>query len=321
MNKENFNIDKILEKAVLNHKQQKFRVAEELYKEIIELDPKNSIALNNLGTIYLFSNKFEEAIQYFENAIKFKPNYLDAKKNLEIANQKFIIKNNVNDSWKAQISKSPNKGLFILDEFNHKGFFLNSNLDQIKKGDNQLPLLTWPLLDFLKTIDLKDFELFELGSGNSTIWFSKIFKKVKSYETNNEWFKSLKPILDTNVSYNLTSLEEIYECTFKFKSSDWLLIDFAGERTKFVKKLVQFIDDHLPAQIIFDNSEWYRNGAKILSDRGYTEIPFFGFKSGEESISCSSIFLLKKLFRLKIKSEFYYPKHSKKVKNNWDSIE
>ena len=98
-----------------------------------------------------------------------------------------------------------------------------------------MPLLTWPLLDFLKTIDLSKNELFELGSGNSTIWLSKVFNKVKSFETNKDWYEILKPKLNSNVTLNFTTLEKIYECSFEFKKEDWLLIDFAGKRSKFIK--------------------------------------------------------------------------------------
>ena len=52
MNKEDSNIIKKLSEAVLNHKNQNLKIAEELYKEIISLDPK-IILLNNLGIIYL----------------------------------------------------------------------------------------------------------------------------------------------------------------------------------------------------------------------------------------------------------------------------
>ena len=103
---------------------------------------------------------------------------------------------------------------------NHRGFFLDHNLEQIKKGKEQLPLLTWPLLDFIKTLDLKNITLHELGSGNSTIWFSNIFDRVKSYETNLDWYNNLKPKLKTNISLKLIDLKNLYNCSIKFKTKD-----------------------------------------------------------------------------------------------------
>lgn len=321
MEKNNLNLKEILELAVQNHKQQKFLEAKNLYKQAIKVDSKNYLAYNNLGTIYIYLKKLEIAKTYFEKAIQLKPNYNDAKKNFNVVIEKLKIRDNVKKNWESHINQTPKKTSFILDEFKNRGFFLDNNINQIKKGDEQLPLLTWPLLDFLKTIDLQNVNLFELGSGNSTIWFSNIFNHIQSFETDKNWYENLKPKLKSNVTYKLISLEKIYDCNFEFKTENWLLIDFAGKRTKFVKKLVESKNENLPAQIIFDNSEWYRNSAKLLSEKGYTEIPFYGFKSGEINISCSSIFLLKDYSKLKILPSFFYPSNSNKINNNWDSFD
>lgn len=187
--------------------------------------------------------------------------------------------------------------------------------------DEPLPRLTYPLVDFIRTLDLKDITLHELGAGNSTIWFSNRFNEVKSYETNQAWYNNLKPKLKENVFLQLIKLEDLYDCPIEFKTQDWLLIDFAGKRTKLVQKLVTFTDDQIPAQIIFDNSELYRNGAKILTGRGYVEIAFYGFKFGERGVHCTSLFLLQKKFKIKVLPQFFYPKNSIKGKNDWDSID
>ena len=176
-------------------------------------------------------------------------------------------------------------------------------------------------LGLYKNFRFKNLTLYELGSGNSTIWFSNIFDKVESYETNLDWYNNLKPKLKTNVSLKLVDLENLYNCSIKFKTKDWLLIDFAGKRTKFVHKLIKFSDDKIPAQIIFDNSEAYRNGAKILTNRGYVEISFYGFKSDEQGIHCTSLFLLKNKFKIEVLPQFFYPKFSRKAYNDWDTID
>ena len=320
LKKNNLNMNEKLQLAVKYYQQKKILKAQNLYLEILKLDNKNYVAHNNLGIIYISQNELEKAKISFEKAIQIKPDYIDAKNSLKIVMEKLDMINNEKKNWEQIIKKRPEKTHFIYKEFKFKKFFSNSNIEQIQKSEEQLPLLTWPLLDFLKTINLKNTELIELGSGNSTLWLSNIFKKIQSFETNKIWYETLKPKLNNNVFYNLTTLDIIYECSFNFNSKNWLLIDFAGKRTKFVKKLIEFENDKLPAQIILDNSEWYRNSAKLLKDRGYNEIPFYGFKSGENNISCSSVFLLKDNFNLEILSEFYYPKNSKKIDNNWDSL-
>ena len=345
--------------ATKNHQENNLDVAENLYNEVLKLDPKHTDALNNLGIIFTDLGEFQKAKSYYEKAIEFSPTYVGPQSNLGILfeklgeNQKAINcfekvieinpkfangykglamllkktgdyqKANINfeKALKLQLMRSPEQGLFIYEALNRRGFFGKSSLEQIKSGSEQLPLLTWPILDFIKNLDLKNVNLHELGSGNSTIWFSNIFNRVESYETNEDWYLTLKPRLKDNISLKLTTLEKIYECLFNFKSNDWLLIDFAGKRTKFVNKLVELPDENIPAQIIFDNTEFYRNGAKILKERGYTEIPFYGYRSGDSRASCTSLFLLKNKFNIKNLSNFYYPDYTYKMNNKWDTID
>ena len=325
--------------------------AEASYRKVIELNPDHSEAYNNLGTIFYKNSNFKEAEVNIKKAIELKPDYVEAYDNLSLtliklykpeeakknSNKLMQLKSDINKKitlaeyqeakqyceniLKKRLIESPVESAFVYEEIIQRGFFLKSNLDKIEGWDKQLPLLTWSFLDFIKTLDLKEVTLHELGSGGSTIWFSEIFKYVKSYETNNDWYKKLKPLLKDNVFLKLSELDDIYKCSIKFKPTDWLLIDFAGKRTKFINKLIGLSDDQIPAQVILDNPEWYRNGAKLLNDRGYTEIPFFGFKSGESIIACTSLFILKNHFKLKTLTEFHYPMFSKKMNNLWDTID
>jgi len=302
-----------------------YKKAKNCYEKALEINPNNEHIYNNFGILQLTLGEFQEAKNCYEKALEINPNFANAYKNLALVFKKLGDHENANINFiktlKYKSLKSPERAVFAYDVMDNNGFYEELNLEQVKNDNKQLPMLTWPLLDYIQNLDLKDTTLHELGSGNSTIWFSNIFKEVESYETDKEWYETLKPKVKKNVLLKLVKLENIYECLFNFKSKDWLLIDFAGKRTKFVNNLVKLSDDKIPAQIIFDNSEWYRNGAKILIDRGYIEIPFYGFKSDGERISCTSLYLLKNSFNIKNFSEFYYPKFSIKISDNkWDTI-
>ena len=326
--------------------------AERYCKKAIEINPDFAEVYNILGLIFQKLDRNIEAEVNFKKAIDLKPNFAQAYNRIAATQKKLgklkLAEKNLNKSKKLRVdndkkkllaeyqkakdycdnilkirlSETPKESAFAYNEMSHRGFFIKNNLEQVENFTKQLPMLTWSFLDFIKTLDLKDAILHELGSGNSTIWFSNIFRHVESYETNKDWYDQLKPRLKNNVSLKLTELENIYKCLIQFKTKDWLLIDFSGKRTKFIHKLVNLPDDKIPAQIILDNSEVYRNGAKILIDRGYIEIPFFGFKSGETVIGCTSLFILKNYFEINALSKFYYPRFSKIVKKNiWDEID
>ena len=323
--------------GVIQSGQDKHKEAEISFRKTIELKPDYAEAYNNLGIALQEQDMFEEAEISFKKAIEVKPDFAEAHNNLsitlrvlgkldeaEISYKKLMIFNYekakafCENFSKKELIEYPEKSAFVYKEVNQRGFFLENNYMQ---KNFLLPILSWPFLDFIQTLDLKNVTLHELGSGNSTIWFSNIFKFVESYETNEDWYKELKPKLNNNVSLRLTNLENIYDCLIKFKSSDWLLIDFAGKRTKFIHKLCKLTDNEIPAQIILDNSNWYRNGAKILIERGYMEIPFYGFNNSSISICSTSLFLLKGIFKINNLSEFHSPKYAKRSKNIWDTTE
>ena len=206
---------------------------------------------------------------------------------------------------------------FLASEASLRGYFTANNLSQAKSDIEQLPLLTWPLLDYLGAANIANTRMVELGSGNSTIWFSKRFKTVVSYETNTEWYNTLKPKLSDNVQLSDVSLDDLLSLQFEFDRSDYLLIDFAGPRTQYIQHLLNTASI-LPANIILDNSDWYRNGAGLLRDNGYMEIPFFGFKSGKMQLDCTSLFIN----RLDLNElPFNKPEYTIETNNLWDRLE
>src|SRR4051812_37401580 len=72
-------------------------------------------------------------------------------------------------------------GLSVLHE---RGLVRDANaLD----ATDCFPLLTWPFLDFLDSLDLSQHTVLELGAGNSTLWLQRRFLRVRSFETNPEW--------------------------------------------------------------------------------------------------------------------------------------
>ncbi len=58
------------------------------------------------------------------------------------------------------------------------------------------PWFTKPFLEVLRTWDIKDWEVFEWGTGYSTIWFAKHCKSVVSIETNPKWLVAIQERLD-----------------------------------------------------------------------------------------------------------------------------
>jgi hypothetical protein len=180
-----------------------------------------------------------------------------------------------------------------------RGFFAENSIARPDLAQHPRPLLTWPFLDFLSTVDVSAIDLVELGAGNSTLAFAGIFRRVTAYENNQAWLDVLAGRLPANASLKYFAGETLDPATVDVQAGDWLLVDFAGKRTRFLKQLLALKRPaDLPVAIVLDNSDWYRNGARLLAAAGYAEIPFFGMKSGQTWISCTSLFIIPERTRL-----------------------
>lgn len=203
----------------------------------------------------------------------------------------------------------------VLEE---KGYFdVEKSLTETPR-----PLLTFPLLDYLSNLDLRQASMYELGAGHSTLFFQQRFAKVDSLETDARWYQSLLPHLHTHVSLQLVETANIENAEIDYAGQDWMLIDFAGARTKFIQR---FFGDaertQFPTYLILDNAEWYRNGARFLHDKGYSEIPFFGMKAAQTWVSCTSVFVKQGAQLPQMAASNPTPAFVRELDNTWDYLD
>ncbi|MFI2130116.1 glycosyltransferase [Lysinibacillus fusiformis] len=82
LNNENISISELFLKALVELHFKNYCEAEELYINILKVNPKHGASLNNLGIIQAQKNNYEMAQELFETAIDYNPGYFDAKQNL-----------------------------------------------------------------------------------------------------------------------------------------------------------------------------------------------------------------------------------------------
>jgi len=70
--------------AFQNHQKNNFKVAKNLYKKILKINPNHFESIFYLGVLLLESNNFDRAKQLFQKAIRIQPNYAPAHNNLGI---------------------------------------------------------------------------------------------------------------------------------------------------------------------------------------------------------------------------------------------
>ena len=84
MHQKDLTIKKTFTIASQNHQKNNFKVAKNLYKKILKINPNHFESIFYLGVLLLESNNFDRAKQLFQKAIRIQPNYAPAHNNLGI---------------------------------------------------------------------------------------------------------------------------------------------------------------------------------------------------------------------------------------------
>ncbi|OUU64203.1 MAG: hypothetical protein CBC24_07550 [Candidatus Pelagibacter sp. TMED64] len=294
-------IHQLLAEAVSAHKDGRLNEAERLYRHILRSDPQHPDANHNIGLIAVDVGEYLAALPYFETALsrnkkveQFWLSYIDAliksgdifkARNLSLEALRSGVQS---DKISSVVKKlNPSRKLeFFYKYLQHTGIF-DSEPGKVVNGDLQtIPLLTNNFLNWFETQSWKSFRLLELGAGNSTIYFSNFFGSVTSYESNTEWFNNLSEKQPENVHLIFSSSIQKKLLETDLSNFEVILVDAAENRANLTRAIVTQCYNGI---IFFDNSEWYRNSIKTLTQAGYIEVPFFGIKPQEDWVSCTSI--------------------------------
>ena len=141
-----------------------------------------------------------------------------------------------------------------------------------------MPWYTFPCLDYIKSLDIKDWDVFEWGGGCSTVWYSKNCKSVTTLENDHKWSQEIESyFIEHGINnYSLHTIEvpasanqdhpnkEQYLTYISKlgKTYDLIIID-GSYRNDAIEKSLQHIKPK--GMIIFDNFE--------QDTSGYTSLP------------------------------------------------
>ena len=100
-------IEKIFNLAVKNHQEGKTGIAQELYNQVLKIDPNHSQTLNNIAVIFTNSKDYQKAISCFEKVIKINPNYSATHNNLGNIFQKLGDLQKAKDCYEKAIKINP----------------------------------------------------------------------------------------------------------------------------------------------------------------------------------------------------------------------
>jgi hypothetical protein len=165
--------------------------------------------------------------------------------------------------------------------------------EPIGKNFEPIPWLTYSFIDFISDRLSKEFNVFEFGSGNSTLYFANRVKQVTSVEHNIQWYNRLKSKMPDNsnplLSKSDSSEDYIEELKQSNKKFDIIIID-GIHRVDCCVSASNYLTDK--GVIILDDSEreQYKEGIEYLINEGFRKIDFWGIPPGLFIRKCSTIF-------------------------------
>lgn len=146
-----------------------------------------------------------------------------------------------------------------------------------------VPWWTYGCTYYLDQVVPQNFNILELGGGNSTLWWLSRGNTVVTLETNGEWAKKLtREINETNFSsdWKLYEVLDINPNTIEEKLGvrkfDLIVNDGHGDRSALVDSLLSRLSNK--GILVWDNSDraQYKINLKNMEKFGFKKLEFFG---------------------------------------------
>lgn len=177
----------------------------------------------------------------------------------------------------------------ILQAFVDNPGFLHDTgwLSSMSKGEavnadgEPIPWMTYPAIDFLDKRISSEMEVFEYGTGNSTLWWGARVARLVSCEHDKEWFATFQAkVTRSNTTYMLRrtkggATEYCDEVSNYPAQFDILVIDGRDRVRCIFNGLASLKKDGV---VIWDNSDRaeYQEGYDLLLASGFKRIDFWG---------------------------------------------
>lgn len=184
--------------------------------------------------------------------------------------------------------------LMLESELKNSGWFKSYHTKQsVNREGKPIPWNTYPYIYFIEKRLKKHFDLFEYGSGNSTLWYAERVGTIKAVENDKSWFELVAKRMPSNVEVIYKQLvydgEYCREVLNGGKNYHIVLID-GRDRVNCVKQSLNKLTTD--GVIVFDNSDIddYKDGIELLRKSGFNQLDFIGISPVTAHKNQTSIF-------------------------------
>jgi hypothetical protein len=171
-----------------------------------------------------------------------------------------------------------------------EAFRTKSAIDQ---DGNPIAWVTYSFIDFIKEKISKDLDIFEFGSGNSTIFYAGLAKSVYSVEHDKEWFEKSSQIKLPNVNMihcDLTPGGDYSKSAGTTGKKFHMIIVDGRDRVNCCKQAIHSLTED--GVVVLDDSERteYTEAHDFFRANGFKHLPFSGMAPGAIVSKCTSVF-------------------------------
>ena len=188
MKKKKLTIKETFALALQHHQKNNLQAAEQLYKQILEVEPDHVESIFRLGSLLIQTKNFDTAQQLLNKAIQIDPNHAKAHNNLGIAFQKMKKHQEAINCYEKAIQIIPN---FADAYCNLALLYMDISRDEkaLQYCDQVLNFVP----DMLKAINLKS----EILKRNIPPWHVPM---INDNDRNNFYLSALKSVIKTSSS-------------------------------------------------------------------------------------------------------------------------
>ena len=173
------------------------------------------------------------------------------------------------------------------------GWFESFENEKPVDGENNpLPWVTYPFIEFIKPRLQNVATVFEFGSGNSTLFYSRFVNQLVAVEHDKQWYEHVKFNMPDNVNIKYEKLEYDGQYCRAAASHNYDLIIIDGrDRTNCIYQSINSLTSK--GCIVLDDSERDRYQEAITwltQERGFKKIDFWGISPGLFYLKNTTIF-------------------------------
>ncbi len=160
-------------------------------------------------------------------------------------------------------------------------------------ANNPLPWVTYPFIEFIGKRLQKEFDIFEFGSGNSTLYYANRVASVTSVENDRFWFEKITGMMPANVRLFYCELTYGQDyCKYPLKTDkqyDVVIVDGRDRINCCINSIAALKKGGV---IILDDADRkeYDRAFGVLSENGFKKLDFWGIAPAVNYLKCTTIF-------------------------------